>query len=100
MADTPLRALKRRAVSPTAGVPVSAPSTLRVAKIRSLVVTSIGSLPTLRAIETPPGRSPLNVAATVLLPAAVDPAFLVTAGVSASRWVSSQCASAPQGLTR
>jgi hypothetical protein len=40
-------------------------------KIRSMLVTSIGSSPTPRAIETPPGRSPLNVAATVFPPDAV-----------------------------
>ena len=54
-----------------AGVPVRAPSSLRVANIRSMLVTSIGSSATPSAIETPPGRSPLNVEATVLPPEAV-----------------------------
>jgi hypothetical protein len=39
--------------------------------MRSMLETSMGSGPTPRAIETPPGRKPLNVAAIVLPPEAV-----------------------------
>src|SRR5262249_23062491 len=39
--------------------------------MRSTLVTSIGSGPTPRSMETPPGRRPLNVSAIVLPPEAV-----------------------------
>src|ERR1700757_4213596 len=71
MADTPLSALKRSVSSPVAGFPVKAPSSLRPPNMRSTPETSIGSGPTPRTIETPPGRSPLKVLATVFPPDAV-----------------------------
>src|SRR5262249_35102492 len=45
--------------------------TLRSPNIRSVLVISIGSGPTPRSMETPPGRRPLKVAAIVLPPDAV-----------------------------
>src|SRR5215468_7388242 len=71
MADTPLSALKRSVESPVAGSPVNAPSSLRLPNMRSMAETSIGSGPTPRTIETPPGCNPLKVSATVFPPDAV-----------------------------
>jgi len=71
MADTPLSALKRSVASSVAGFPVRVPSSLRLSNMRSMLETSIGSGERPTTIETPPGRRPLKVAATVLPPEAV-----------------------------
>src|SRR5262249_6003831 len=71
IADTLLSALKRRVAPPFAGLPVSDRASLRSPKRRSGRVISIGSAPTPTLMETPPGRRPLKVSATVLPPEAV-----------------------------
>src|SRR5499427_9440178 len=68
MGDIPVSVLNRSVVSPVAGFPVSEPATLRSPNIRSVLVISIGSGPTPRSMETPPGRRPLKVAAIGLPP--------------------------------